>query len=264
VKPKLNESGNLVDSVIINGKPKYYEVQDPLLQDMLLSMNPESYSSFMNVMFGVKNFFTRSITLGVEFTGANLVRDTVGAAFLSKNHFVPFISSFQGMYSYIRKDPHYQAFLRSGGGFSGRIEGTTAEGKARRRVKVDEFGVMTGPERLLSTIDHIMSAFEYGTRIGEFKIAKKNKRSDMDAGFEAREISTDFASIGANRFLTGYIRTVPFMNAMIQSQDRIFREAVSRKKYGGNPAGLAMKAFLGLTIPTLALYLINKDDEDYK
>jgi hypothetical protein len=123
---------------------------------------------------------------------------------------------------------------------------------------------MTMPEKLLSTIDNIASAFEYGTRIGEFRLAKKNMKSDMDAGFEAREISTDFSVLGANRFLTGYIRTVPFLNAMIQSQDRVFREAVIRKKYDGNPTALAMKAFLGITVPTLILYLVNKDDEDYK
>tara|TARA_R110002153_G_scaffold173631_3_gene326450 strand:- start:16951 stop:25440 length:8490 start_codon:yes stop_codon:yes gene_type:complete len=264
VKPTLNESGNIVDSVIINGKPQYYEVQDPLLQDMLISMNPESYSSFMNVMFGVKNFFTRTITLGIEFMGANLVRDTVGATFLSKNNFKPFISSFDGMYSFIKKDEHYQSFMRSGGGYSGRLEASTREGTARRRVSIDEFGVMSIPEKLFSTIDNIASAFEYGTRIGEFKLAKKGGKSDMDAGFDAREISTDFSVIGANRFLTGYIRTVPFLNAMVQSQDRVFREAFVKKKYDGNPAGLAMKAFLGITIPTLVLYLFNKDDEDYK
>jgi len=264
IKPKLNESGNIVDSVMIDGKVKYYEVQDPLLQEMLLSMNPESYGSFMNVMFGVKNFFTRTITLGVEFTGANLVRDTVGAAFISKNGFIPFIDSFKGMYSFMAKDQHFQDFMRSGGGYSSRLHAQTREGVARRRVKVDEFGVMTIPEKLISSFDNIASAFEYGTRIGEYRIAKRNNRSDMDAGFAAREISTDFSAIGANHFITGYIRTVPFLNAMIQSQDRVFREAVIKRKYDGNPTGLAMKAFLGLTVPTLILYLINKDDEDYK
>lgn len=264
VKPTVSDSGNMVDSVIINGKVKYYEVQDPLLQDMLLSMNPESYSAFMNVMFGVKNFFTRAITLGIEFTGANLVRDTVGATFLSKNNFTPFIDSFKGMYSFFAKDQYYQDFIRSGGGYSGRLEGATRDTQARRRVSLDEFGVMTGPERLLSTIDNLASAFEYGTRIGEFRLAKKNGKSDMEAGFDAREISTDFNVHGANHFLTGYIRTVPFLNAMIQSQDRVYREALVRKKYDGNPTGMAMKAFLGITVPTLLLYLLNKDDEDYQ
>ncbi len=264
VKPQLNESGNIVDTVIIDGKRKYYEVQDPLLQEMLIGMNPESYSSFMNVMFGAKNFFTRMITLGIEFTGANLVRDTIGATFISKNNFRPFIDSFKGMYSFIARDQHFQDFMRSGGGYSSRLHATTKEGVARRKVSVDEFGVTTGPERILSAIDNIASAFEYGTRIGEFRLAKKNNRSDLDAAFAAREISTDFSVLGANHFLTGYIRTVPFLNAMVQSQDRVFREAIVKRQYDGNPSGMAMKAFLGLTIPTLILYLINKDDDDYK
>ncbi|NOS39032.1 hypothetical protein GTW72_13755, partial [Staphylococcus aureus] len=176
----------------------------------------------------------------------------------------PFISSFRGMYSFLAKDKYYQDFIRSGGGHSSRLEGATRDSQARRRVKLDEFGVMTGPERLLSSIDNLASAFEYGTRIGEYRLAKKNMKSDMDAGFDAREISTDFSVLGANRFLTGYIRTVPFLNAMVQSQDRVFREAAVSKRYDGNPTAMAMKAFLGITVPTLILYLVNKDDEDYK
>jgi hypothetical protein len=218
----------------------------------------------MNVMFGAKNYFTRMITLGMEFMGANLVRDTIGATFISKNHFRPFLDSFKGMYSFITKDEHYQDFMRSGGGYSSRLHATTKEGSARRKIAVDEFGVMTSADRILSAIDNIGSAFEYGTRIGEFRLAKKNKRSDLDAGFAGSEISTDFRVSGANHFLTGYIRTIPFLNAMIQSQDRVFREAIISKKYDGNPVGMAMKAFLGLTIPTLLLYLINKDDEYYQ
>lgn len=264
VKPTLTESGNFVDTVLINGKPQYFEVQDPLLQEMLLTMNGESYSSLMNGMFAVKNFFTRSITLGVEFTGANLVRDTIGATFISKNQFRPFVDSFKGMYSYLTRDEHFQDFMRSGGGYSSRLHGSTKAGKARQRVQIKDVGVGNRTQRMLSAFDNLMSAFEYGTRIGEFRLAKKNGASDMDAAFAAREISTDFSVYGANHFLTGYIRTVPFLNAMIQSQDRVFREAFIKNKYGGNPTGLAMKAFLGLTVPTLLLWLINKDDEDYK
>lgn len=264
VKPTLTESGNFVDTVLINGKPHYFEVQDPLLQEMLLTMNGESYGSLMNGMFAVKNFFTRSITLGVEFTGANLVRDTIGATFISKNQFRPFVDSFKGMYSYLTRDEHFQDFMRSGGGYSSRLHGSTKAGKARQRVQIKDVGVGNRTQRMLSAFDNIMSAFEYGTRIGEFRLAKKNGASDMDAAFAAREISTDFSVYGANHFLTGYIRTVPFLNAMIQSQDRVFREAFIKNKYGGNPTGLAMKAFLGLTVPTLLLWLINKDDEEYK
>lgn len=264
VKPTVNESGNIVDSMIINGKRKYYEVQDPLMQEMLLSMNPESYGSFMNVMFGVKNFFTRTITLGVQFIGANLVRDTTGATFISKHGFKPFLDSFTGMYSFLSKDKDFQDFMRSGGGYSSRIHANTRQTAARRRVAINEFGVMSIPEKLLSTFDNFASIFEYGTRIGEFKLAKKAGEADMDAGYAGREISTDFSVTGANRFLAGYIRTVPFLNAMIQSQDRVYREALVKKKYDGNPTGMAARAFLGITVPTLILWMLNREDDEYK
>ena len=264
VRPTLTGTGNIVDSVIINGKQVFYEVQDPMLQDMLLSMKPDSYSQFMNIMFGVKDIFTTGITLGAQFIMVNPIRDTQSAYVLSHNGFKPFIDSFRGMYSFLRKDKLYQDFLKSGGGYSSRIMSLTREGKARKRVKLHEYGKMSFPEKVISAIDNISSAFEYGTRIGEFNLAKKNNSSDLDAGFAGREISTDFGVEGSNHFITGYIRTVPFLNAMIQSQDRLIREVAQSKKYDGNPTGVAMKAFLGLTIPTMLLYLVNKDDEDYK
>jgi len=264
IEPTLNDKGNIVDSVIYNGERHYYEVSDPLLQDMLINMNPHSYHSLVRGMFKVKNLFTRSITMGAEFAGANLVRDTMGATFLSKNRFIPFISSFSGMYSYFMKDQSFKDFMLSGGGGSSRIESFSKEGEVRKRMKVGDKKITDLPGKALSLVDGLMSAFEYGTRIGDFKLARKAGKSIMQSGFEGKEISTDFAQSGNDKVITGYIKTVPFLNAMIQSTDRLYREMLVSKKYDGNPTGFAMKAFVGITIPSLLLYWQNKDDEDYQ
>lgn len=264
VRPKLGESGNTVDFYVVDGKPQYYEVQDPMLHEMLLAMNPHAYGAFMRSLFAIKNGFTRSITLGLEFTGANLVRDTIGAAIMSKGRFIPFVDSFRGMASYFMKDEHYQEWLRHGGGYSSRLESLSDERNARRRVQIKNFGALSYYERFISVLDRFVSAFEYGTRLGEFRVAKRQGESNFDAVFRAREISTDFSVQGASSFWSGYVRTVPFFNAMIQSQDRVYREALISKRYDGNPYAFAMKAFLGITLPSLILWMINKDDEEYK
>ena len=264
LKPTLNKDGTALDTVMIGGKPRYYQVKDPMLQEMLLGMNPHSYGLFMKSAIAFKTAFTRTITLGAEFSGANFVRDTLSAAIISKGRFIPVASSLEGMYHYILKDKVFQEFLRSGAGYSSRLGSLTKEGGAQSRIRLKEFGVGTPFEKLISTIDNIASAFEYGTRIGEFAIAKRAGETYMEAGFRAREISTDFAVTGANQFLTGWVRTVPFLNAFIQSQDRLIREIAIYKKYDGNPWRVAMRGFLGVTIPSLLLWWLNKDDEEYK
>lgn len=262
-KPTLGESGNYLDTVLVGGKPQYFEIQDPLLHEMLISMNPHNYGVFMNTLFGVKNFFTAGITLGAQFILANFQRDTIGAWSMSKSGFTPVVDSLKGIKSYLTKDEYFKDFMRNAGGYSSRIAGLSREGKARRRVQLQEFGVMSPIEKAASVIDAFGSAIEYGTRIGEYIKAVESGVGKQEAAFRGREISTDFSAIGASPFITGYIRTVPFLNAMIQSQDRLFREIAAKKKYDGNPFGFAMKGFLGVTIPTLALWLLNRwEDED--
>ena len=91
--------------------------------------------------------------------------------------------------------------MRAGGGYSSQVHGLTKKGRARRRIGVEGFSVLNSVEKLYSSMDNLLSAFEYGTRIGEFKLAKKNKRSDLDSAFASREISTDFSVNGSNHFL---------------------------------------------------------------
>jgi hypothetical protein len=216
----------------------------------------------MNMLHATKNNFTSGRTLGAQFMQANLWRDTQGASVLSKNMFKPFYSSLKGINSFVRNDEIFKNFLKGGAGFSSKYRGMSREGQVRSSVGVTEYEGM--PKKIITMIDNLSSAFEYGTRIGEFELSKKNNSSDMDAAYEALEISTNFSVTGSNGFITGFIRTVPFLNAMIQSQDRLYREIAQSKKYDGNPVGVAMRGFIGITLPALLIYMINKDDEDYK
>jgi len=73
---------------------------------------------------------------------------------------------------------------------------------------------------------------------------------------ESREGTLDFGRLGTQGKAINQI--VAFWNANVQGTDKMAR---SFKRY---PGRTAMRAFLGITLPSIALWFINHDDERYK
>lgn len=261
--PSVGDSGNLIDSVMIEGKTKYFEVKDPLLTESLQSMDPVTLGIVLRVMHGVRNLFTRTVTLGLEFMGANFVMDSTSGWTYTKNKgYIPVMHSLMGMYDYLKKNDNYWAFVRGGGGGT-RLESITRQGSARRKVAIDEFGVMSIPDKILATIDKMGGASDYGTRIAEANLSRKAGKTESDAAFDGREISTDFNVIGGNEFLANFSRSIHFFNAAVQSMDRLYRELKTKPK-AGNVANFVGRSLLGVMIPTVMLYMYNREDETYQ
>lgn len=114
--------------------------------------------------------------------------------------------------------------------------------------------------------------FEYGSRVGDYSKAIKGGKNAMQAAWEAREISTDFAKMGSGEAWSMYLRTVPFMNAGLQGMDKTARE-ISEIKGEMKGANLGRfhaekNAFLlkgsVVTALTVLLWIINSDDERYQ
>jgi hypothetical protein len=135
--------------------------------------------------------------------------------------------------------------------------------------------VLNTPNKLIDFWLEVGSAFEYGTRLAEFKASVKEGKSLQEAAFRGREVSTDFAMRGAGDFIRNFIATVPFLNARMQGLYRLEREFYETKgqqtpsrKLPGLPGGefagqLLVRGMVGLTLPSLALWWINQDDDRY-
>ena len=128
-------------------------------------------------------------------------------------------------------------------------------------------------------MEYSADVFEYGTRVGDFLLAKKNGKSNMQSAYEAREVSTDFAIKGSNQAFSGFMATVPFMKAGINGIDKTARRifslngemkisnAVKFKNQLGELQKHKVKIYAtgGLIAGlTLSLWFQNKDDERYK
>lgn len=271
-QPPKTDGDTYVDSAIIDGKRVYFEVREPLLVDMLTGMSGLSSGWILRQMFRIKNFQTRTVTSMLQFLGPNAWRDTLGAAMLSKNKFVPIYDTLLGMAHHVFNTPTMKQFRLQGGGYGTRIESRTEERRSRSALDLPPRNLWDRAARLLAGYDRFTSAFEYGSRVGDYRRGVKAGKTKLEAAWEARELTTDFAKIGRNELWAKFIRTVPFMNAGIQSLDKTAREVseLDGEMTAANVVKLEklrtkfMLAGTAMTMMTMILWLLNNDDERYE
>jgi len=266
-----------IDSVIINDKVVYFETKDIGIVDAMTSFSGSHYGTVVSGLMWMKNVMTWNITNNPLFYLTNFVRDTVSASVLSKNGFIPVITSLNGTYHFITRSKTYKEFMASGAGYGTRRTSLGGDIEAMKMLNV---------KRSLSVLDRVVDAleygadmFEYGTRVGEFKLAQNSGKSNTQSAFEAREISTDFAIKGSDKTISGFMSTVPFMKAAILGLDKTARRIFSLNGEMKVSNALKFRNQLGelqthklkiyatggmMAGLTLALWFNNKDDERYK
>jgi hypothetical protein len=271
-QPPKTDGDTFVDSAVIDGKRVYFEVREPLLVEMLTGMRGLSSGAILRALYGVKNLQTRTVTSMLQFLGPNAWRDTISAAVLSKNKFWPVYDTLVGMGHAVMRTPTFKEFRLQGGGYGTRIEARTEETRARKTLDLPARNNWDRAAKILAAYDRFASAFEYGSRLGDYRRGRIAGKTAMQAAWEAREITTDFSKIGRNEFWAKFIRTVPFMNAGIQSIDKTARELteIDGKMTVKNLARLdTLKAKFVLkgsviTAMTIILWSLNHDDDRYK
>lgn len=269
---KPNTLETYVDNVVINGKKVWFEVRDPLLVDMFTGMRGLKTNAFTNAMFAVKNTQTRLVTSMLQFLGPNAVRDTVSAAVLSRNKFIPVYDTLRGMGHVMFNTDTWKQFRLQGGGYGTRIEARTEERRSRRQLDLPSQNLWDMTAKFLAGWDRFTSMFEYGSRVGDFARGVKAGKNQLETAWEAREVATDFSKMGNNEMWATYLRMVPFMNAGIQGLDKTARTVMEIKgemkgknltKLDEYKAQFLMKGSM-LTALTVILWLINDDDERYQ
>lgn len=271
---KYRPSAPDIDMVLVNGKPRYYQIGDPLLMEtMQLWNSPRPTNLALRILGGFSGTLRRGVTSMPDFMIPNLLRDTTNAYTLSKGGQLPFIGSIRGMVEAIQHDEAMWDFLANGGGFANLLHADA--GAIRRRLErmyvnhgIDYKAVLDTPQKLLDLFDTVGSAFEYGTRIAEYKAMREKGATKRQAALEARDISTDFAMRGSSELVRWVTTGVAFMNAGMEGLYRIQREIAEK---GGrvrfNPKQtmrFALRGIIGLTLPSILLWLRNHDDERYK
>ena len=205
------------------------------------------------------------------FALANLVRDNVSAAIFSKHGYLPVFDTLKGVSQFIKKGELYQEYLRSGasGAAMVSLDRDYMGGQIREILRKEPTWqkVVKNPIEVMRAISE---ASEISTRLAEYDNARKgytglsnrlfgSERKPLtpqQAALEARDITIDFSRIGKNT--KPWNRITAFFNAAVQGADKL------RRVWNEDPVGASIRATLFVTIPTVALWQLNKDNPEYQ
>lgn len=286
IRTAAPEEGHTI-RVLRDGKPEVYRVSQDLASAWR-GLDQESTNLFIRLMAGPTRLLKAGVTLDPSFAGRNVIRDFFDAAINTKGAvFHPF-NTLQGLMSVAKQDRFYRNWLKGGGaqsalvsmdrrylqenlfhlnedtGVGERFWNNAGEVTTMREGEIlSEGGSLRSP---LAPLRALSELIENATRVAEARKVMLDfegqsgvaltKGQMQDAALRSREITLDFARIGAKTRAVNQI--VAFFNPTIQSTDRMVREFYAR------PYGATAKAVAWITTPSVLLWWANQSDPRWK
>lgn len=259
-RPNTMVVGN--DQIVVYREGKRHLLQvDPEIANSFKALDHESAGALMRILGAPARLLRAGAILSPEFIARNPFRDQFSAFVFSDAGFIPFLDLARGMFSLIRKDVHYQDWLKSGGPMATLVSLDRQYlqqniGALMRQTTLGQkvVNVVKSPIEAL----RLLSEFsEQGTRIGEFKLMTKGERGReaiQAGGFASREVTLDFNRIGSKTRAVNAI--IAFWNANVQGTDKLVRS------FRDHPMRTTAKAAAGITLPSAILHLNNRLYED--
>jgi len=270
IKPKMSQVAVLEDGEKIfrpsqyqkegvveffeDGKRHYYEVPQDLYE--ALSQLSEVGTNWMiKILRAPAQLLRAGATLTPEFAFRNPFRDQLQAYTNARYGYVPWLDFAKGFWGLIAKPEWYHKWRAAGGDWSMLVSLDRASNQATLKKVLGERDYTRYIKNPVSFLEDISMFSEKPTRLGVKKRAENVGASDVESAFESREASTDFARRGAATKSVSAIYT--FLNARMQGTEKMFRTLKER------PIPTLAKIITLVSIPSIILYLINRDDDKY-
>lgn len=242
-----------------NGKRGLYQVHPDIARTML-ALDRESVNLLIRLLGMPASWLRAGATLTPEFIARNPFRDQFSAFAYSKYNFAPGYDLAKGVFSLAKKDEAYWQW-KKGGGLRSMLVSMDRKylqknlGQLLQKTPVRN--IIKNPIEALRILSETMEA---GTRLGEFKKGIKKegvtKTGILEAAFASREVTLDFARVGAK---TRAVNTlIAFWNANVQGMDKMVRA------FKEQPAMTSAKVAAGITLPSVLLTIVNRQDERWK
>lgn len=260
---KQAPQGDNVVAIMRGGKPEFYEVADPMLLRSLQAMNRPQKNVVLRGLNYVRRIGQGTITFTLDFMAANLWRDTLSGWVYSRHGFKPFKDSLSGMATRIAQDETYREYIANGGGMASYMIDPDAFRKRLEKFYtgrgIDYKSVIDTPNKLLYALEIMGEAVEMSTRLGEYKKSRAGGSHPRHAAYLAREVSTDFGMRGDSELMGWLYDSVIFLKAGVNGVDRWAR-GVATDPHRGK---IALRTG-AIAMVSVALYLVNRDDERYQ
>jgi hypothetical protein len=253
-RPSMFQKGNVV-TVMDAGVAKQYVAEEDLYK-ALNAMEVEDVAMFIKILSYPAQFLRAGATLTPEFMLRNPARDTFSAAIYSRHGFTPVWDTLRGFAELIKKGDVYHAWLIEGGELASIVS------QDRESMRQNHKELMQRSERIKKFIKNplevlrLISAYsEQATRLGEARLALARGKSPQEAAYASREVTLDFMRSGAK--MRTLNKLAAFFNAVVQGDDKMVRA------FKTNPARTSAKTLLGITMPSIILYMLNRDEDGW-
>lgn len=272
-RPSAFKPEGQVVSGLFKGKPKYFNVSDKALYDAFAGLQAEETGMLIRLL----SIPTEMLRLGAtganpEFLAVNPGRDALTGWVTSKGGMVPGFDTFRGLASALKKDDWYWKSMISGGFHSmvNSIDQNTAALGLKEIVRTPGGHTIHVVKHPIHALRALGEYSELPTRLAEYRacmgsanlgrrllgaeqpIGTSIKSRMMFSGLAQRDVSVDFLRFGAKTRAVS--KLIAFWNPGMQGTD------LFRRRLIGNPIRTSVKAIIGVTIPSILLWLANKDD----
>ncbi|MBO5700933.1 MAG: DEAD/DEAH box helicase family protein [Clostridia bacterium] len=266
-----------VITVLKNGTPQAWKINDPQLFKSLTSLSPKTMNAVLYA-FAVATRFVTATATGLNLGWSlfsNLPRDFATFYTYSKDKNVIHMAKGVGS-AYLNKfkvdsaSPLYKEFLAMGGG---KTSAYTADRKLTRDMrkelarqmsdkKLKKAAKYANPIELLGYASDLIEA---GPRFATYKMMREAGMTPQEAFYEAMDVTTNFRRGGE---LSQFVNMgVPFFNASVQGLDK-FRRWITVEELAGKPE--RKKAIRGRVISYVAVnaalaiihHVINYSDDE--
>lgn len=241
-------------SVFIDGKVTKWAIPKDLSEAMHALSPAETGLMGKMILASSKAFKAGTTTLYFPFTLSNAIRDYQTASIVAKWGFNPanWLSGFQdGLKAAFKfESKAYDEFMRNKGGYGGYIESTKGLAVASEQLFTPQWmertKIVLNPFQLISTFSE---AIELAPRLGIYKKGIAQGATPLEAAYEARNVTVDFAKAGIEGRLINM--WIPFVNARWQGLLTVGRVMKD------NPFRTAARAFALTVLPGVATYFYN-------
>jgi hypothetical protein len=239
--------------VPVNGMKHYWQIPADV-HKAINYYSPQEMSMVIKILSWPARTLRAGATLTAEFIMRNPARDQFTAMAYSKYGYIPMWDLSKGFFELMKKGDLYQEFKAGGGeqSYFTSMDRTTLNLTARDIVGFKKGLKTYNPIEYLRIASEAM---EKATRLGIFKRARNKGATVPEATAAARESTLDFRRIGEERRIN---QIVAFWNANIQGID------IMRRKLYKHPGRTLLRLTMGITLPSIALWLFNNSDDERK
>ena len=253
---EINANDKSIRTVMVDGKKVNIKFHDRgLLESMEGVYKNVELNDLEKGMNSITTKFKALITTDNPFFAVRNVARDIPTAYIngSEKNPVKFFKDYGNAMRDIKKNTPITQRYRAMGGEMSNFFNPDESAKAVENLTKDK-GVF---KKSLEKIQGFNNAMESAPRLAEFK-RTLNKTGDIQqALYDSAEVTTNF-SRGGDWIKKADKTLVPYLNASVQGIDKTIRQVKNK------PLATALKGATIVTLPTLFLDYVNKDNENYK